>query len=416
MRLNMTTASVRLSAALLCLVSLAPVLHAAAPKAAEKSADADDKPLPYVPGEKWKITSQVAMPGMSMPPNAKMPAGKSMPPGMAMPGGMGMGGGMGMPSQAMEVCQAKGTSSTQAAEQQKNCTITNKRMVAGKQSAHMACKFDGHAMEGDVDMESLGPDHYRTTMHMTTESGAMDMVTEGEKIGGDCDANEMKRKGQEMVAKANVMKAEGDKAIAQQCHDMATQMQLQAFGKDNLCQDPADRALLCKTAQSYESFGNLLNAKRHAAEFANDPNPYMRDQGRRLDDIVAFCSAGGGGMRGMAFNPEELKQKLCGTAEKDGAYVYLAEQCPVQADPLGAKICTSGMEESPEQPVEPKYRAFCAAWLDTDEGRGAAAAARAKAAEKEKLKKGNGKQPSQSDKAKEAIDKAKSKLKGLFGG
>lgn len=395
-------ASVRLAAVALCLVGVAPATWAAAPKPADDAS----APLPYVAGEKWKITSNVSMPGMTMP---AMPAGMKMPPGMAMPGGMGM------PSQAMEVCQAKGTSSTEAAEKQKNCTITNKRMVAGKQTAHMVCTQEGHTVEGDVEMESLGPDHYRTTMHMKTESGAMDMVSEGQKIGGDCDANEMKRKGQEMVARGNALKAQGEQAIAQQCHDMATQMQIQAFGKGNLCQDPADRVLLCKSAQSYDNFGNLLNAKRQAAELANDPNPYAREQGRRLDDIVAFCNASVAGVRGTAFNPDELRQRLCTTAEKDGALVYLGEHCPVQADPLGERVCASGMEQSPAPPVEPTYRAFCGAWLDTETGRSAATAARAKAAEKEKAK-GGGKQPTQSDKTKDAIDKAKSKLKGLFGG
>ena len=43
---------------------------------------------------------------------------------------------------------------------------------------------EGHTVEGDVEMESLGPDHYRTTMHMKTDQGAMDMVSEGQKIGG----------------------------------------------------------------------------------------------------------------------------------------------------------------------------------------------------------------------------------------
>jgi hypothetical protein len=246
-------------------------------------------------------------------------------------------------------------------------------------------------------------------MHMKTEQGAMDMVSEGQKIGGACDANELKRKGQEMVAKGNEIKAQGDKAFAQQCHDMATAGQLTAFsGKEAYCKDPSDKALLCNTAQGYDGFGLLLTGKRNAAnpEISNEFNPYARDLGHRLDDTATFCG----------FKVDAVREKLCGTAEKDGKLVYLGENCPTQADPLGEKVCASGMEESPALPVDAKYAAFCGAWLNTDTGRKAAAAAQAKAAEKEKAKGGKKQDASKADKAKEAIDKAKSKLKGLFGG
>jgi hypothetical protein len=387
----MATGLLRLAATGLCLAVASPALFAAA---------ATDAPLPYVAGEKWSIKTQVSIPGMAMPPGMKMPPGRSMPPGMAMPGGMGM------PSQALEVCQAKGVTEQQAAEQQKGCTITNKRLVAGKQTAHMACTMDGHSMEGDVEMESLGPDHYRTTMHVKSEQGSMDMVTEGQKIGGACDANEAKRKGQEMVAKGNEIRERGDKMVAQQCHDMAGDMRLEGFlGKDALCKAPADKAYLCQSAQTYENFGTLLTGKRNAAnpELDNSFNPYARDAAHRYDDVGAYCG----------INMESVHQKLCSTAEKDGKLVFLGENCAAQADPLGEKVCASGMEFSPALPVDARYVPFCGAWLNTDAGRKAAATAQAKAAEKEKVKGGN-KPKSQGDKAKEALDKAKSKLKSLF--
>jgi hypothetical protein len=243
-------------------------------------------------------------------------------------------------------------------------------------------------------------------MHVKTDQGAMDMVTEGQKIGGACDANEIKRKGQEIVARGNEIKAQGERMIAQQCHDMATQMRLEGFaGKDAICKDPADKLLLCNSAQGYDNFGNLLAGKRNAAQLANDSNPYARDQAHRLDDVAAYCG----------FKVEAVHDKLCNSAEKDGKLVFLGENCAAQADPLGAKVCASGMEFSPALPVDPRYRGFCEAWLNTDAGRNAATAAQAKAAEKDKAKAGN-KPQSQGDKTKETLDKAKAKLKGLFGG
>jgi len=375
----MSTASIRLAAIGLCLAVASPSLFAAA-----------DAPLPYVPGEKWNISTNVSMPGMSMPPGMKMPAGMAMP------------GGMGMPSQAMEVCQAKGTSASQAAEQQKNCTITNKRMVAGKQTAHMACTMEGHKMEGDVEMESLGPDHYRTTMHMKTDSGAMDMVSEGQKIGGECDANELKRKGEAIVAQAKQGQAQADKYMAGQCHDAATQVRLDLFKiKDSPCTNPADKALLCSTARGYDRFGDLLAAQRSGA-VADPSNPYAQDAGRRLSDIGSFCG----------FQPEAVHASLCGSAEKDNKLVFLGENCPAQADPLGKAQCAGAMQFTGGPPIDAKYVSFCRAWVNTDSGRAASDAARGAGAGKAQVPP---KEQSQADKAKEAIEKGKAKLKGLFG-
>lgn len=99
--------------------------------------------------------------------------------------------GEGMPGQAADICLPKRTSTTQGppAPQQKSCTVTNMKQSGAKQTAHMRCDTNGQVMEGDMETLSLGPDHYRTTMHMTMAMGKVDMVSEYQKLDGSCDAS-----------------------------------------------------------------------------------------------------------------------------------------------------------------------------------------------------------------------------------
>ena len=63
------------------------------------------------------------------------------------------------------------------------------KQSGAKQTAHMRCDTNGQVMEGDMETLSLGPDHYRTTMHMTMAMGKVDMVSEYQKLDGSCDAS-----------------------------------------------------------------------------------------------------------------------------------------------------------------------------------------------------------------------------------
>jgi hypothetical protein len=99
---------------------------------------------------------------------------------------------MGMPGQSMEMCLPKRASANQAPPppQQKSCTVSNVQHSGSKQTMHMRCDTNGQVMEGDMEQESLGPDHYRTTMHMNMAAmGKVDMVSEYQKLDGVCDAS-----------------------------------------------------------------------------------------------------------------------------------------------------------------------------------------------------------------------------------
>lgn len=98
---------------------------------------------------------------------------------------------MGMPGQTTEICLPKraATQGPPTPPQQKSCTVSGMQRSGAKQTMHMRCETNGQIMEGDMESESLGPDHYRTTMHVTMSMGKFDMVSEYQKLEGSCDAS-----------------------------------------------------------------------------------------------------------------------------------------------------------------------------------------------------------------------------------
>jgi len=98
----------------------------------------------------------------------------------------------GVPAQTYEMCLPKRESANQgppAPQAQKNCKMTTTQRSATRQSMHMRCDTNGQVTESDIEMESLGPDHYRTTLHMPMAGSTVNVVTESQKIDGSCDAS-----------------------------------------------------------------------------------------------------------------------------------------------------------------------------------------------------------------------------------
>jgi hypothetical protein len=363
----MSTRSIRLAALGLSIAVLSPALLAAPPAAGSASPG-------YEPGEKWRLTTSMSMAGMTMP------------------------------GRTMEVCSPKGSGEPPKPEDQKNCTVTDMHRSGNKQTAHMHCTTKGGDMDGDMEMESLGPDHYRMAMHMKMAQGSMDMNTEGQKLGGECDAGELKRKGEAIVAQAKQAQAQSDKLMADQCHQAAQRVDLGIFTvKSSPCTDPADKTLLCGTAQGYKGFGDLLAQDRYAHNAS--ANNFAKEQANRLADTGAFCG----------FQPEALRNKLCNTAERDDQLVFLAEHCPVQAAPLAKAQC-AGRGYTGAMAVAAKYRGFCGALHSGEGANGDGGAAGDGTAQEPPKPQDPPKPQTQSEKAKDAIEKGKAKLKGLFGG
>lgn len=327
------------------------------------------KPAGYEPGEKWRTTMSMSMMGMSMP-------------GMS-----------------NEVCVPKGGDASQAGLD-KNCQTSNMRRSGNKLSYHVVCTGK-NAMEGDMEIENLGPDHYRGQMVATAGGEQMTMKYEGQKQPGECDAGELKRKVNAMIARSNA-------EMAKACHEGAQNTQVGLFtGAEPMCKDPKDKQVFCGNVQGYKAFGALSQQERY----------YGRGGQTGIENKPLSAAA-----RACGFGVDAKRTQLCSGAEGKGEWGFLASECPVLAKPLAQREC-AGRDFT--TPVAAKYRDFCSAYASARSGAGTAAggadaggasgdagtAAADGTAQSGKVDAEEQQKPSVGDKAKNSLKK----LKGLFG-
>jgi len=328
-------------------------------------------PPSYEPGEKWRTTMSMSAMGMTMP-------------GMS-----------------NEVCVPTGGDASQAGLD-KNCRTSNMRRSGNKLSYHVVCTGK-NAMEGDMEIENLGPDHYRGQMIATVEGDQMTMKYEGKKLPGECDAGEMKRKVNAMIAKSNA-------EMAKACREGAQNVQVGLFtGAEPMCKDPRDKQAFCSNVQGYKGFGSLSQQERY----------YGRGGQAGIENRPLTAAS-----KACGFDVEAKRTQLCGSAEGKGEWVFLAVDCPVLAKPLAQREC-AGRDFT--TPVAPKYQDFCSAYASARSGAGAAGAAAGGdggasgangASGAADGSTAGGKVDADEQQKKSAGDKAKDslkKLKGLFG-
>lgn len=242
----------------------------------------------------------------------------------------------------------------------------------------------------------------------------MTMLMKSEKLPGECDASEMERK-------MNKMMAEGEAAKAKQCGDAARSGQAQLFiGSPAACTDKASVDAYCGFAKSMKGYNSISRTQR----LANSGRVRMSDESR-----TAVASTG----KLCGFAPETLRKQHCSAAQGKKEWTFFAEECPETANPLGQRECV-GRDFT--TPVAPAYQDFCSAWSAAQRGIGGSAdAASADEGDGGSASQGGGRsagtngndgsgtssdgnagdKPKPTEAAKEALKKGKDALKGLFG-
>jgi hypothetical protein len=342
------------------------------------------------PGERWRSTMSMEMMGMKMP------------------------------GQTTEICTPKGASQAPAPDD-KDCQITNRRSSGTTESFDMACK-DG--MTGRMEMTQESPTKWSGKMTANSKEGQMTMRMLSEKLPGECDASEMERK-------FNQMKAEADAATAKQCAESGKSGSSAFFlGEKAICKDAASVKAYCSSARTSAGYNRLAREQRTGARV------YQGAEAARYRTILAdtgkLCS----------FNPETVRTQYCGTARQKEDWTFFAEECPELAKPLAQAQC-AGRDFT--TPVDPPFVKFCGAWSAGSASMGAGGAAGGVAAGggaagggaaggaaaggatagpagMETIKVGDPEDPqavkqkaSPANAAKEAVQKSKDALKGLFG-
>ncbi len=336
------------------------------------------------PGDKWRTTMSMEMEGMKMP------------------------------GISTEICAPK--NATPEPEQQENCTISNRKRVGNTESFDMVCSGK-EPMTARMEMTQESPTRWRGKMQMKSKDGDTTMSYSGEKLPGECDASEMERK-------MNKMMADGDAAAAKQCLESAkTGQSIFFIGEPVMCKDAASVKAYCSFAQTSSGYNALARTQRGGARV------YKGAEAAQYRTILASTG------KLCSFSPETVRTQYCSTARSKEDWTFFAEECPELAKPLAKAQCAG---RNFTTPVDPPFVKFCGAWSagGASIGGGGAAGGAATgaaagadggsaaggAAGSETVKVGEGEDPQAATQkatpastAKDAVLKGKEALKGLFG-
>ncbi len=257
------------------------------------------------PGWKWRVKTSMSMMGMSMPGTTS------------------------------EVCTPKDQPDAAPVEQRPECRIYDLKNVGKKTSMKMSCTGKD-PMEGSMEIIYDSPEHYSGKMNATMNGETMVMNYEGTRIG-ECDASEMKRK-------INKMLADQAAQQAKYCADNAAELgsAMLYFGPDATCKNPKDRKTWCDRYQSYEGYSKLAGLERSLQRVKS-----------RGADSQPLTDAG----KNCGVPVEAVRTKLCAGAEAKGKLGFMLGNCPAEAKLIAQRECsTRGFSVVAS---EPKYENFC---------------------------------------------------------
>lgn len=316
--------------------------------------------------------------------------------------------GMTMPGRSEEVCTPIGSTDAPMGANE-DCTSSNVRHSGNTQTFDMSCK-DGTT--GTMEMTRESPTKWRGKMTANTEDGPMMMRMESEKLPGECDANATRRKMNEIVAR-------GEAQQRKMCLESAKENSaLQFVGTPASCTDPDSRKVFCDNARSMRGFNAVSSQQRMGASYRG---PERNQYTGMLAKTGKLCG----------FDAETVRSQHCGTAQGKKEWKFLAEECPAVAQPLAQREC-AGRDFT--TPVAPPFVDFCSAYAAAgrtasggtppsagaesapDDASGKGGNSTAGGAQSGANGQSGGEQPATTtDKAKDAMNKGKQALKGLFG-
>lgn len=296
-----------------------------------------------VPGEKWRQTTKMELDGVPMP----------------------------MPGMSSEICVPIGKAAEALSgppPDQQNCTTSNARQSGNTFSADITCTGKD-AFTGRVEMTQVSPTKTSGRMTMNSKEGTMVMRMESEKIGGACDAAELERRMNQMMAKA-----EADLATskAKQCADGLQQVRKSpreaaavsylflglgsgASAQPPTCTDAAQKKEWCTAVGSRPGFRGLSSYDRTIKQ--------QSDAERRsgaMGDPVTLRAFSACGLATNVAGVEAYRKKLVDAAEVERDWgFFLAEAAPERADAIGKAQCTGRAFTEAKDPV---YADFCTRW------------------------------------------------------
>jgi hypothetical protein len=261
-----------------------------------------------------------------------------------------------IPPQKSKVClPKKGTDEQPPAQGGKDqkCKITDMKKSGSRMTWKMKCE-DGSSGEGDI---TWAKDSYTGTMVMRQKGHDMNVKMSGKKLGGDCDAAEVKRQVAGMKQQIDDQQKDAARQLAEQCEEASDTMKLSMF-EPPMERFPAqckDTSKLCANLPTRKGL-LLLKTRGQPAD--------ARERAEKL------CKK----------DLEPVVEKFCSSAEKEHAQgktwdadtlEFVFGYCQALAKALSKKECAGRKYTA----MPPAQRDFCVGLamgrIATDEDAGA---------------------------------------------
>ncbi len=231
--------------------------------------------------------------------------------------------GFAMPAQTVQVCMPKGTwEEPPKSNPNDDCQMTDLKRTGTRMTWKVKCK-DGTSGTGDM---TYGPASFQGVMTMQTGGQNVRMAMKGKKVGGDCDANENQRRGEEMQEAMAEQQAQQAELQAEGCANSVKEMDVSAFypmapGAPVLC--PKESADFCKRLGTREG----LVTFRHGSGYEGAREQAERICKTKLADVEKRLCA------------EAAKEQARGRKLEGDAVEFVFASCPDQAKALAKSEC-----------------------------------------------------------------------------
>ncbi len=262
--------------------------------------------------------------------------------------------GFSMPAQKSKVCLPKKglEEPPRSAKDDGKCEMTDVKRSGSRMTWKMKCK-DGTTGEGDI---TSGPDSFDGTMTMRTQGQEALMKMKGRKVGGDCDANELKRKVAGVQKQAEKAQSDHAQSQLQLCDEAAQKLTLELFvspypGVPVSCKDPSK---LCARVETREG---LVALRQQRGKDGRAKVERLCKKG--LDPVVAKLCA--------AAKKEQAKTTKLGDA---AGMEFVFGYCPDLARALAKRECAGRRFTA----LPDAQRDFCTRWAQRGLERGGVAA------------------------------------------
>lgn len=265
--------------------------------------------------------------------------------------------GFSMPAQTIQVCMPKGTwEEPPKAGPDDDCQLSEVKRTGSRMTWKVRCK-DGTSGTGDL---TYAPASFQGTMIMQTGGQTLRMAMKGKKVGGDCDAEESKRRVEELQQLAAEQQAQQAELQAQGCADAVREMDVSSFhpmapGAPVLC--PKESAEFCRRLETREG----LVAFRRGSGQEGGRQQAERVCRRKLADVEERLCA------------EAAAERARGRRLEGDAAEFVFASCPEQARAIAQEECAGrSFTSMPEA-----QREFCTRYAreQPDEGEPARPAA-----------------------------------------